>query len=221
MTPAARTQAAIELLDQIIGAARDQGPAADTLIARYFAARRYAGSKDRRAVRELIYAAVRFLGERPESGRAAVLALAAGEPALAATFDGSPHGPSPISEQEPVAIAGVAPAWLVERLAASGITGDAIEALVGRAPLDIRVNTLSATRDAIAVQISDADPIAAVPDGLRLPAGFDVTPLAGLVEVQDAGSQIVTMAAQAQPGQRVIDLCAGAGGKTLALAAEP
>lgn len=53
MTPAARTQAAIELLDAIIGAARSGGAAADTLIARYFAERRYAGSKDRRAVSTL------------------------------------------------------------------------------------------------------------------------------------------------------------------------
>ncbi len=80
MTPAARVQAAIDLLESIVAAARDSGAAADTLIARYFAERRYAGSKDRRAVRELVYAAIRRLGERPESGRAAMLALAADRP---------------------------------------------------------------------------------------------------------------------------------------------
>ena len=53
MTPAARVQAAIELLDAVIAAARESGAAADTLIARYFKARRYAGSGDRRAVRDL------------------------------------------------------------------------------------------------------------------------------------------------------------------------
>ena len=58
MTPAARTQAAIELLDGIVASARDGGAAADTLVARYFATRRYAGSKDRRAVREQVYAAL-------------------------------------------------------------------------------------------------------------------------------------------------------------------
>jgi 16S rRNA (cytosine967-C5)-methyltransferase len=94
MTPAARTQAAIELLDEIIVAARDSGAAADTLVARYFANRRYAGSKDRRAVRELVYAAIRTIGERPRSGRAAMLALAAEDPDLAATFDGVGHGPA-------------------------------------------------------------------------------------------------------------------------------
>src|SRR5690242_5065389 len=97
MTPGARTQAAIELLDAIIAAARDQGPAADTLIARYFAERRYAGSKDRRAVRELVYAAIRRAGERPVSGRAAMIGLAEGDPAVTATFDGGVHAPAPIA----------------------------------------------------------------------------------------------------------------------------
>ena len=71
MTPAARTQAAIDILDQVIDAAREGGAAGDTLIARYFATRRYAGSKDRRAVRELVYAAIRRAGEVPANGRAA------------------------------------------------------------------------------------------------------------------------------------------------------
>jgi len=59
MTPSARIQAAIDLLDAIIASARDGGPAADTLIARYFNERRYAGSRDRRAVRDHVYDAIR------------------------------------------------------------------------------------------------------------------------------------------------------------------
>ena len=51
MTPAARLQAAIEVLDEVIASARDDGPPADTIVTRYFKHRRYAGSKDRRAVR--------------------------------------------------------------------------------------------------------------------------------------------------------------------------
>ena len=98
MTPAARTQAAIELLDQIVLAARDGGSAADTLTAKFFAARRYAGSKDKRAIRELVYAAIRACGERPESGRAAMLALAEKDEALRATFDGSNYGPGAVAE---------------------------------------------------------------------------------------------------------------------------
>jgi 16S rRNA (cytosine967-C5)-methyltransferase len=219
MTPGARTQAAIELLDAIITAARDSGAAADTLIARYFAERRYAGSKDRRAVRELVYAAIRELGEVPSSGRGALLALAADDAALATTFDGSTHAPSPIGPGEAAARRGVAPAWLLKRLAASDIAGEELPALIERAPLDIRVNTLLTTRDDAVAQLGAGEPIAHVPDGLRLPSGFDVAPLGGLAEVQDAGSQIVAAAANAQPGHRVVDLCAGAGGKTLALAA--
>ncbi|MCB8830065.1 hypothetical protein LJD47_34135, partial [Escherichia coli] len=73
MTPAARSQAAIDILDAVIDAARGGGAAADTIVARYFATRRYAGSKDRRAVRELVYAAIRRAGEIPASGRAALI----------------------------------------------------------------------------------------------------------------------------------------------------
>src|SRR3546814_10074383 len=94
MTPAARVQAAIEILDQVVAAARDDGAAADTIIARYFRDRRYAGSKDRRAVRDLAYAAIRRAGERPRSGRAAMLGLAEDQPELRALFDGSAHGPA-------------------------------------------------------------------------------------------------------------------------------
>ena len=73
MTPAARVLAAIELLDAILIAAREGGAASDTLIARYFKTRRYAGSKDRRAVRDLVFRAIRRAGEAPASGRAAML----------------------------------------------------------------------------------------------------------------------------------------------------
>ena len=219
MTPAARTQAAIELLDAIIEAARGGGAAADTLISRYFATRRYAGSKDRRAVRDLVYAAVRVLGERPGSGRAAVLALADQDAALAATFDGSPHGPDAIRADEPRAARGIAPRWIIDALRGSALDDAAIAALIDRAPLDIRVNRLAATPADIAARLPDAVIVPGVPDALRLPAGTDVAPLAGLAEVQDAGSQIVATAVPAVAGTIIVDLCAGAGGKTLALAA--
>ena len=68
MTPGARLQASIEILDEVIESAQRGGAAADTLIARYFKTRRYAGSKDRRAVREYVYAAIRRAGEIPASG---------------------------------------------------------------------------------------------------------------------------------------------------------
>ena len=73
MTPAARVQAAIELLDEVIKAASDNGAPADTLVTRYFKQRRYAGSKDRRAVRDLVFRAIRHSAQTPVSGRAALL----------------------------------------------------------------------------------------------------------------------------------------------------
>ena len=215
MTPAARTQAAIDLLDGIIVAAREGGAAADTLISRYFAKRRYAGSKDRRAVRDQVYAAVRACGALPVSGRAAMLSLASSEPAHLATFDGSPHGPAPVEAGEPIATGGVAPAWLIERLARSGLEGEVeLDALLARAPLDVRLNPLLPDMPDIG-----GDPLSGLPHARRLPAGTSVAQYDGHVVVQDAGSQVVTLAADARPGQQLVDLCAGAGGKTLALAA--
>ncbi len=218
MTPAARTQAAIELLDEVIASARGGGAAADTLIARYFASRRYAGSKDRRAVRELVYAAIRRAGEVPASGRAAMLAVASDDPVVAETFDGSTHGPAPIGTGESAATAGVMPSWLASALAASDLGRPQQAALIGRAPLDVRINRLLADPASLAARLG-GDPIDGLPDALRLPAGTNMDALAGQAEVQDAGSQIVSLAARAQPGQSLVDLCAGGGGKTLALAA--
>jgi 16S rRNA (cytosine967-C5)-methyltransferase len=223
MTPAARTQAAIELLDQIIAAARDSGAAADTLIARWFATRRYAGSKDRRAIRELVYDAIRLLGERPESGRAAMLALAAAQPEIVPAFDGTPYGPAAIDSGEPIARPGHAPAWLIKQLRASEIGIEEQAALLSRAPLDLRVNRLKADPAQLVAEIPGAERLDFVPDALRLPPDTRIDALPaynqGEIEVQDAGSQLVTLAAQAERGHRVIDLCAGGGGKTLALAA--
>src|SRR6476620_4644423 len=99
MTPAARLQAAIDVLNEVIASARDDGPPADTIVTRYFKHRRYAGSKDRRAVRELVFRAIRRSAERPESGRAAILGLVEDEPALLELF-GEPRGPEPVVEGE-------------------------------------------------------------------------------------------------------------------------
>ena len=217
MTPAARSQAAIELLDEVISAARGGGAAADTLIARYFATRRYAGSKDRRAVRELVYAAIRRAGEIPASGRAALLAVAFDDPAIAATFDGSTHGPVPIDPQDHAAAGGIMPAWLAAALTRSGVSTEQQAALIDRAPLDVRINRAHA--DPATIEALGGVPVPGLADAIRLPSGTNIDGLAGQIEVQDAGSQIVSLAARAEPGQAIVDLCAGGGGKTLALAA--
>jgi 16S rRNA (cytosine967-C5)-methyltransferase len=221
MTPSARVQAAIELLDTIIDAARIKGAPADRLISEYFKQRRYAGSKDRRAVRELVYSAVRLCGPVPASGRAAMLALAEEDASLLPLFDGSTHGPAPIGEGDAPAAIGIAPDWLACKLAASGIDGDEATALLDRASLDIRVNALKADRATI--DLPEAGETLAAPNALRLPIGSQVEQWSqyrdGLIEVQDHGSQLVCEALCAHPGETIIDLCAGAGGKTLALAA--
>jgi len=222
MTPAARVQAAIDLLDTVITAARSKGAPADRIIAEYFRARRYAGSKDRRAVRDLVYHAIRLCGPVPENGRAAMLAVAGQDAAIAALFDGSPHGPAPKAEGELVAKTGLAPKWLVATLRASGLGGPEIAALLDRAPLDIRVNALKADRATIALPEAGGEPLAAA-QALRFPSGTQVEQwdayAAGLIEVQDHGSQLIIDALPVQPGDTIIDLCAGGGGKTLALAA--
>jgi 16S rRNA (cytosine967-C5)-methyltransferase len=219
MTPSARVQAAIELLDAIIDAARNEGPAADSLISAYFRHRRYAGSKDRRAVRELVYRAIRRSGEPPACGRAAMLGLADDDPDLLAAFAGGPHGPAPAAPHEARAAASLAPAWLAERLDERDLP-----ALLERAPLDLRVNRLKATREEALRLLPDAAPTPLSPLGLRLPEGTRVEEheawRCGLVEVQDEGSQLLALGCGAAPGMTVIDLCAGAGGKTLSLAAE-
>lgn len=221
MTPQARVQAAIEILDLVIAAARNAGASADRIVADWFKTRRFAGSKDRRAVRDLVYAAIRRCGEVPESGRAALLALAKDDPALASLFDGSAHAPQPIDEGEGHAAPGIAPEWLERALAASDIAGPEAAALLDRAPLDLRVNTLKAARETIDLPV-EAEPTAAA-NGLRLPHGTQVEQWDayrdGWIEVQDAGSQLTCEAVAAHAGETVIDLCAGAGGKTLTLAA--
>jgi 16S rRNA (cytosine967-C5)-methyltransferase len=220
MTPAARVQAAIELLDLIIVAARDNGAAADTIIARWFKERRYAGSKDRAAVRALVYRAIRAFGDPPVSGRAALLGLA--DPDIEALFDGGRHSPMPVEPGEPRAAPSLLPSWLAADLPGWLDDGEA-GAMLARAPLDLRVNRLNATRGDILGQFDGAVAIEGLEDGVRLPEQPDLEAhpafRAGLVEVQDAGSQWIAAACAVAPGETVVDLCAGAGGKTLALAA--
>ena len=219
MTPAARVQAGIEVLDLVIAAARNNGAPADRIIAEWFRTRRFAGSGDRRAVRELVYSAIRACGEVPHSGRAAMLRLAQSDAALAALFDGSPHAPEPAQPDERYAAGGIAPKWLTRQLAASGIDGAEAEALLGRAPLDVRINKLKAGT----LALPEPGEACAAPGGLRFAPGTAVDQWdafkSGAIEVQDAGSQLACLSVAARPDELIIDLCAGAGGKSLALAA--
>ena len=216
MTPSARVQAAIEILDEVIASARDDGPPADAIVTRYFKARRYAGSKDRRAVRDMVFRAIRRSGVRPASGRAAMLGIAP------EAFDGTAHGPAPIAEGEAVAPECLVPSWLESELSELVPAGE-WPALLERAPLDLRVNAARASREAMLEAFEGSTPTDLSPWGIRLPpdSKVDQNPafLNGLVEVQDEGSQLIALACEPRDGTRIVDLCAGAGGKALALAA--
>jgi 16S rRNA (cytosine967-C5)-methyltransferase len=120
------------------------------------------------------------------------------------------------------------PDWLLPRLAdrfGPALTRE-LTALLEPAPLDLRVNLLKSSREkarqALAAEGIETEPTPLSPWGLRSPGRRPVTTgaafRAGLVEIQDEGSQLVALQADARPGMRVADLCAGAGGKTLAMA---
>src|SRR5258705_12446783 len=163
---------------------------------------------------------------------------------IAALCDGGRFAPEPLTERERIAlasrslenapshIAGDYPEWLDGYLAQ--VFGDdrAAEAtaMASRAPLDLRVNTLKAKREKILSSLAHlgAQPTPWSPIGLRIELGADARNpgihaeedfIKGAIEVQDEGSQLATLLSAAKPGEQVIDLCAGAGGKTLALAA--
>jgi 16S rRNA (cytosine967-C5)-methyltransferase len=221
MTPAARLQAATEILDEVMASARGDGPPADAIVTRYFKQRRYAGAKDRRAVRELVFRAIRRAAERPVSGRAAILGLADDDRHLLELF-GQPRGPEPIGEREERAPAGVIPQWLVPEL--SPLVGEAEwPTLLERAPVDLRVNAARASPGGLMSEFPGAAPTRISPWGIRLPPDtrIDDHPAfrSGLVEVQDEGSQLIALACEVSGDERILDLCAGAGGKALALAA--
>jgi 16S rRNA (cytosine967-C5)-methyltransferase len=131
--------------------------------------------------------------------------------------------------QMPRWVANDVPEWLEPGL--DRVFGDGLEremaALNLSAPTDLRVNLLKAGREtvrrALAAEGVDAEPTPWSPLGLRLAARAPLSGLQafkdGLFDVQDEGSQLAALLAGARPGMRVVDFCAGAGGKTLALAA--
>jgi 16S rRNA (cytosine967-C5)-methyltransferase len=221
MTPAARLQAAIEVLDEVLASVREDGPPADAVVTRYFKQRRYAGSGDRRAVRELVFRAIRRTAGRPGSGRAAIVGLTEDDSSLGELF-GQVRGPETRRADDIAAPAAFVPGWLVPELSPL-VTESEWPALLERAPVDLRANVARIARDELLAQMPDAAATAISPWGIRLPpdSRIDDHPAYrdGLVEVQDEGSQLIALACEAKSGDRIVDLCAGAGGKALALAA--
>jgi len=253
VTPAARLGAAIELLGAIETA---PARPADAVANDYFRSRRFIGSGDRRAVSERVWQVLRTRrrlgwwlrveapGPRLLAG-ASLLLEGWTLSGLVQSFSGGRFAPAMLSREEQAALARIEghtpdhpdmpeavrleiPDWLLPRLQARFGPALAREmaALDGPAPLDLRVNTLKATREdaraALAAEGWKAEPTPFSPWGLRIQGRRPVTAgpafQSGLVEIQDEGSQLVAVLADVRPGMRVADWCAGAGGKTLALA---
>jgi len=261
MTPGARIQAAIELVDQILSAWISQKRIpADKMLQNYFTGHRYIGSKDRGQVSELVYWVLRHksalewwldrTGQRLH-GRTYVIAAIVlrkdyNPTSIASLSKDSQYSPPPLDEDEQKMVETLVrhdiehkdmpdhirlnyPQWMDTVLTeAFGKEKEAaLHAMNEQASTDLRVNTLKTTREALIETLNKetfscmATPLS--PVGVRLEKRWPVfTSEAfkkGWFEVQDEGSQMVALLVDAQPGMRVIDFCAGAGGKTLAIAA--
>ena len=256
MTPAARLQAAADILDQLAGT---RSPA-EAVLKAWGRHNRYAGAKDRRAIADRVYRCLRArqrllwaMGTNESGGREgrslvlASLALIDGLAMedIAALFGGAGYGPEPLStaERERLAAAGdEAPGWVAAGLPAFVVerfrrqfgadwVAEALALMLPRAPIDLRVNGARTTRqamiDALRAEGLAAEATSLSAFGIRLPAEPppNLAKLAayrdGLVEIQDEGSQLAAfLAGEALlPGAaKVVDFCAGGGGKTLALA---
>ena len=245
-----RAAAAIEILKDIFEHHR---PASEAL-KDWGKSHRFAGSTDRHAIGTLVYDCLRkrnSLAARMGDGRPRALVLGALRDVWNVPLDHiealgtDAHGPGVLTEAEKTALArtqrndlpphvkGDIPEWLLPSFVAAfgGRAAEEGAALAMRAPIDLRVNTLKATREQVleALQKFGAVPGPLSPHAVRIPAPGHDTRNAnveaepahgrGWYEVQDAASQAAAEMSGAKPGEFVVDLCAGAGGKTLALAA--
>ncbi|MGB3456095.1 MAG: RsmB/NOP family class I SAM-dependent RNA methyltransferase [Litorimonas sp.] len=241
-----RIAAAEEVLQDILSRRTPVGMA----LRDWAKAHRFAGSKDRAAIGNIVHDALRrrsSFAYRMDDDSPRALAFAAtvwgcGVPVSQLDFGDDRHAPTGLSETERQRLGGSidldgAPEWVRADVPEwlwpafqNNFTEEAVsegQALAQRPPLDMRVNTLKAARAEIE---SDAMPTPLSPIGLRhAPVdGFgrhpDVQSTAdyqrGRIEIQDEGSQVVSLLCAAQPGDQVLDFCAGGGGKSLALAAD-
>ena len=235
MKQSGRILAAIELLDEIFSFRQP----ADNTVNAYFRTRRYIGGGDRREISALVWFVLRrygrlrlSFGKDPTGREAVAVALRYRGTAVDPLFDGDKYSPAPLTAEERAALARLpdelpdavaeCPDWLRGR-----IDGADVLAMVDEAPLDLRVNTLKSTREDVLKLLErsgiKAEKTPYSPVGVRVNGRANVTALPvyadGLVEIQDEGSQIVSLLTQAAAGQVAIDWCAGGGGKTLVLSA--
>jgi 16S rRNA (cytosine967-C5)-methyltransferase len=237
MTPAARLAAAIALLDRVLA-----GEAAEKALTGWARTSRFAGAKDRAAVRDLVFDALRCQRSHAAlggaaSGRGLILGgLRARGEDPEVFFTGEGYAPPPLSPDERAA--GRAPEgnealdcpdWLAPELEESlgADFAPVMRALRERAPLHLRVNLRKASRAAAAERLAaegvETRPHPLSPTALEVTAGArrlqaTGTYAEGWVEPQDAASQAVADTLPLAAGARVLDYCAGGGGKTLAMA---
>lgn len=234
MTPGARFAAAAEILDWVLA-----DHPVETALTTWARAHRFAGSGDRHAIRDLVFDALRCrrsfaaLGGG-ETGRGLILGLARAK-SQEALFSGDGHAPLPPASDEagcpPQGLAALdCPDWLAPALqAALGAEFAAVmQALQLRAPVFLRVNLtkgdLTAAQANLAADGIGVAPVRQVKTALQVTGNArkikDSAAYAqGRVELQDLSSQDLCLALPLSPGARVLDYCAGGGGKTLAMAA--
>ncbi len=238
MTPEARVAAAIDILDLVV-----TGRSAEQALTRWARQSRFAGSKDRAAVRDLVFDVLRHwrsdaLRGGSEAGRGRMIGrLRAEGRDLDAVFTGQGYAPTVLSDQERAlgaepttdAEALDVPDWIWTRMNADVEPAEAqrtARAWQSRAPITIRVNAQRITRDdaqkklrdeGIETTVNTRAPYAlTISDGERRLRNTQVYK-DGLVELQDASSQAVV--SDLPEGRTALDFCAGGGGKALALAA--
>jgi 16S rRNA (cytosine967-C5)-methyltransferase len=218
---------------------------ADVTLSRYFKDHPRLGGRERGAIAEAIYAVLRnktFFTDFAGAAKSATMrrltllgmAEAVGIDSLGGLTDEETEFLVRIKEIDrtllPPQMRTNLPQWLFDKLVAQFGEQETIElaaALNTPAPLDLRVNSIKANRDDVAAQLAEApivaEPMPYAPLGLRVqkkPA-LQNLPLfkEGAIEVQDEGSQVLAQIVGARRGEMVVDFCAGAGGKTLALGA--
>ena len=241
MLPSARIEAVIELTAKVAHSLKENGPAADVLVRQYFSSRRYAGSKDRRRVTNLVFDIIRRWGFLND--------ITSGDPCLMVMvelklsdddpkkyFTGETHAPDKITSQEERFLETVVseseehhrlnyPKWLEENLKErfSEKFVQEMNALNERAPLTLRIAS-----DAPKIIEYLVDKEIQYEKGVHANSAIILKDQVqirdwpiyrnGLVEIQDEAAQLAVKYVELKPGQQVMDLCAGAGGKSLAAA---